>query len=402
MKRILFCNILILFIFILDANAGGQSKAFFEQGSAKSVFLPESKITDQQKVEYFRVKDEESKEEQSLKDQKTQDSKDDLQNSKVVDSNKKELTKSEKIISQYGNPEEDLTYYPENNAPAPFKGIIAALQAGDEELAFKYAKQYINYTAKESDLVGKTIAFQKLALEGLGRTEQGSFSDDTDVAQYRYLLEKELKEKKEKEEKERKFAKAVKLSKKDTTLFDSFSDSYKSQIEKINSNAASYYDEIDAIKKEQIKSGKIVEQEQSIEEKSKDLIQRASIRNEYNGRVPVDPKGEVSIYFFFKPNESSSIELGLQVEDLYKSIVKEQKVHLVGVNVDGVSLAGFKRATKAKFPVLVGDRLVKLMGISAFPSIYFRCENTGEAFVFNKVARKFELKEILSLMRGEK
>ena len=406
MKKTIFYNILIIFILTVSTSYAGQSKAFFTEGSAKSVFLPKSKLTNQQKLEYFRVKEEENKktaengDEELSGDLKNENGSND--NVLADNNNQDEMTESQKIVAKYGDPNEDLTYYPEEKAPKPFKGIMAALQAGDEELAFKYAKQYINYTAKESDLVGKTIIFQKLALEGLGRAEQGRFSNDSDAAQYKYLLEKELKEKQEKEAKERELAKAVKLTKKENSLFDLFSDAYKKQIESKNSEAMNYYDDMEAKKQEKIKKGELVEEEESVEEKGEKLIQRAAIRNEYEGRVPVDPQGEVSIYFFFKPNEKASMDLGVYVEDLYKQNVKDQKVHLVGVNVDGLSLGAFKYATKAKFPILTGDRLSKLMGITTFPSIYFRCETTGEAFVFTKPARKFELTEILSLMRGER
>ena len=361
MKKAIFYNILIIFVLTVTNSYAGQSKAFFEKGSAKSVFLPESKLTNQQELEYFRVKEEEKdiedKDDIDNKNNKdlvkNEESKKDVLQNNDNGNEQKELTASEKIIAKYGDPNEDVTYYPEEKAPTPFKGIMAALQAGDEELAYKYA------------------------LEGLGRAKQGEYSNDLDAAQYKYLLEKELKEKKEKEERERQLAKAVTLTSKETSLFDSFSDAYERQIQRTN-------------KKE------------TIEEKGENLIKRASIRNEYVGRVPVDPQGEVSIYFFFKPNEEGSMALGKRVEELYKQNVKEQNVHIVGVNVDGLPLASFKNATKANFPILTGDRLSKLMGIKTFPSIFFRCETTGEAFVFNKPAREFELGEILSLMRGER
>ena len=410
MKKAIFYNILIIFVLTVTNSYAGQSKAFFEKGSAKSVFLPESKLTNQQELEYFRVKEEEKdvedKDDINNKNNKdlvkNEESKKDVLQNNDIGNGQKELTASEKIIAKYGDPNEDVTYYPEEKAPTPFKGIMAALQAGDEELAYKYAKQYINYTAKESDLVGKTIVFQKLALEGLGRAKQGEYSNDLDAAQYKYLLEKELKEKKEKEERERQLAKAVTLTSKETSLFDSFSDAYERQIQRTNKEAISHYEEMEARKQEKIKNGELVEKEETIEEKGENLIKRASIRNEYVGRVPVDPQGEVSIYFFFKPNEEGSMALGRRVEELYKQNVKEQNVHIVGVNVDGLPLASFKNATKANFPILTGDRLSKLMGIKTFPSIFFRCETTGEAFVFNKPAREFELGEILSLMRGER
>ena len=409
MIKIIFYNIFIILVLTVSNTYAGQSKAFFDQGSAKSVFLPESKLTNQQKLEYFRVKEE--KEDKKAPKEEIQDDElsnnsveKDVENKNVLadNNNQNELTESQKIIAKYGDPSEDLTYYPEEKAPKPFKGIMAALQAGDEELAFKYAKQYINYTAKEADLVGKTITFQKLALEGLGRAEKGRFSNDLDAAQYKYLLEKELKEKQERENRERELAKSVKLTKKENSLFDLFSDAYEREITTKNTQAIAYYDKMEAKKQEKIKKGELVEEEETVEEKSENLIKRASIRNEYEGRVPIDPQGEVSIYFFFKPNEKASMDLGVYVEELYKQNVKNQKVHLVGVNVDGLSLGAFKRVTKANFPMLTGDRLSKLMGITTFPSIYFRCETTGEAFVFTKPARKFELTEILSLMQGER
>lgn len=408
MNKLLLCNILFFLVFV-DASFAGQSKAFFEKGSAKSVFLPESKLSKQQQLEYFRQKEVEEaskKEDSSTKDDISNTNEDKKPSKNLVnnltndDASQKDLSPSQKVINQFGDPEKDVTYYPENNAPLPFKGMIAALQAGDDALAFKYAKQFVNYSSKEKEIVNKTIAFQKLAMEGLGKTKEGYFSNDSDMAEYKYLLEDELK-KKEEARLKAESAKAVKLSSKDNSLFNSFDNAYKTQIASSHIQAQKLYDDLEAKKEE---NGDNIETEESINQKSKDLVLRASIEQEYQGKVPVDPKGDVSVYFFFNPMEKSSLQMAPFVENLYQDMLSMKAGKLVGVSstIGSFSLTSFKKYTRSTFPLLKGERLLKLMQVREIPAVYFRCENSGEAFIFNKTPRKFELNQIFNLMKGNK
>ncbi len=404
-------SLLTIFLIVPQNTFAGQSKAFFEKGSAKSVFLPKSKLAKQQKLEYFRQREDQEENNQnnisaksnqeSLESTNTnQEPSKNLANNLNDDASQKDLSPSQKVINQFGDPEKDVTYYPENNAPLPFKGMIAALQAGDDALAFKYAKQFVNYSSKEKEIVNKTIAFQKLAMEGLGKAKEGYFSNDSDMAEYKYLLEDELK-KKEEEKRRAESAKAVRLSKKDDSLFNSFDNAYKTQIESSHTKAQKLYDDLENKKEE---NGDNIETEESINQKSQDLVLRASMEQEYKGKVPVDPKGDVSVYFFFNPMEKASLNIASAVQSLYDDMLSSKSGKLVGVSstISSMSLESFRKYANVSFPLLKGEKLIKLMQVKDIPSVYFRCENTGEAFIFNKIPRKFELNQIFNLMKGNK
>lgn len=54
----------------------------------------------------------------------------------------------EKIKAEFGDPTTEVPLRTIDNAPTPFKGMMAALDAGDEGLAQQYAEQFQRYTEK--------------------------------------------------------------------------------------------------------------------------------------------------------------------------------------------------------------------------------------------------------------
>src|SRR5262249_12308432 len=86
------------------------------------------------------------------------------------------LTPEQKIIAKYGNPDEKPTITPVENAPKPFKGMLEALNAGDDKLAYRFAKQYMRLTHQLSQLGGRVGSLTNAAkiAEGLDNDTTGS------------------------------------------------------------------------------------------------------------------------------------------------------------------------------------------------------------------------------------
>jgi|GEM_PF-6658254 len=53
-----------------------------------------------------------------------------------------------KVLEQFGDPTKEVPLRTVDNAPTPFKGMMAALDAGDEGLAQQYAQQFQRYNEK--------------------------------------------------------------------------------------------------------------------------------------------------------------------------------------------------------------------------------------------------------------
>lgn len=82
--------------------------------------------------------------------------------------------KSEKdLVNTYGNPFAELPINSQDNAPLPFKGMMAALEAGNADLAKAYAKQYVWYVKNLKQRTNAAIQFIEAAEKDLGATKGG-------------------------------------------------------------------------------------------------------------------------------------------------------------------------------------------------------------------------------------
>lgn len=75
------------------------------------------------------------------------------------------------IVSEYGNPTEDRNIVPRGDAPPEFMGMSAALNIGDEKLAFEYARAYARRMKRLQDFVDRASEYNTLALEAEGMSE---------------------------------------------------------------------------------------------------------------------------------------------------------------------------------------------------------------------------------------
>ena len=71
--------------------------------------------------------------------------------------------KVDSIITKFGNPNEALAVEGQDKAPLPFKGMLAALEAGQEDLARAYAKQYVRYISALKTKTDTAIKFIEAA-----------------------------------------------------------------------------------------------------------------------------------------------------------------------------------------------------------------------------------------------
>ena len=97
----------------------------------------------------------------------------------------------EGIVSAFGDPSEDTPLKAIDNAPTPFKAMMASIQAGDSELAFAYARQYVRYM---KGVQGSMKAVDKMTnaamqMEGMAEPSEDESVDDPE---FKKLMNKDL------------------------------------------------------------------------------------------------------------------------------------------------------------------------------------------------------------------
>jgi len=100
----------------------------------------------------------------------------------------------ESIIERYGDPREQVVITPDQAAPKPFKGIHAALQIGDEQLAFDYARKHVRYMTQFEDRVGNLQGLIAKAMEAEGIADGEGWTAAPQFARFGKYVDKALEE----------------------------------------------------------------------------------------------------------------------------------------------------------------------------------------------------------------
>lgn len=138
---------------------------FYEHNSAKTTFAEEAAPTATPELGYaparvslkvdansaqtsdtFQIKHPASQDSLSGNTKISKDSDDDVTKNTAT----RTMTREE-IIKAFGSPDGDLPVNGVDNAPQPFKAVQRALELGDDQLAYEYAKQYVKYIRKVGD-----------------------------------------------------------------------------------------------------------------------------------------------------------------------------------------------------------------------------------------------------------
>jgi hypothetical protein len=137
---------------------GGASKDFFLHGSAESPFsATATSLTDKPVVHILPPENpdipiSDETEEEGFTEKET-DGKNDI----------KEQTLEERLIELSGKPEEDAPVLADEKAPKPFKAMMIAMQEGRDDLAIKYARQFVRYLQDVQNRVAFATKLQEVA-----------------------------------------------------------------------------------------------------------------------------------------------------------------------------------------------------------------------------------------------
>jgi hypothetical protein len=333
-----------------DTNGFFPSETvWFNEGAATTVFAKEPEKSESPDVGFYKEKKDRPTQDPLIQQVGLQN-----QNGKPLDATKQppfdtRKASPDQLLAFYGNPNEESPLTPDEKAPIPFKGMMAAMDSGNDKLAYQYARQYVRYMRNMSDRVGRTVQLQELAVEREG-IRPGNVKDNP----YVKLLEDDL---------------LSAESKKELSVAG-----------------------LDPKAQRMIR-------EAQIEEGS----QMQDVSNQSN--IPVDPKGEVSVLFFFDNSQNASYERAKDIEKLYKKFSQNPNVTfsaLSGLNLTTSELLSFSDKSGISIPVQNGGKTFGSMSGGSLPAVLLLTKNTNKVVRVSESSDADEIAMTLKQMMGGK
>ena len=364
----------------LSAEEGNN---FFAKDAALTVFENDITKSDIPRIEILRPK----KQKEELQQQEVLA----LQEAVSKDSGmqvslSENLNTPEGIVAKFGDPTKDAPVFAQDNAPTPFKGMMAALEAGDDKLAFNYARQYARHLRNLDQRTKRAMAFQALAMEKEGMLPADGWQSSKNLDAERFAVEEEME------------AEIERHLKTENTRIDQLDPKARAFLQKAAQLEGIIEVDVDEPVKKAVKQESVVKEESQEEQRL-----RAEARAHIATKASVDPKGEVDIYFFLRSNDRQSIVMGEEFQKLFQKWQGSSNVTIVALTVDKEdtdSIAAFRLKTKAKYPIANGAMFSKQLGIKSAPSVISIAKNTGQAVMEEGVRNFYYLDELLTFMTG--
>ncbi len=275
---------------------------------------------------------------------------------KQGDSDSDQPLTREQIIAQYGAPDEQRPIQAQKDAPMEMKGLIAAMNSGDKELAFKYAVALARRDTETQKVVSKVTDYRLLAAEALGLRPQQEQDADSRIDPTR-LEVREYMEKVRREELQRKM-----------------------DLEKA------------------LQSGEQMASEDSWQVKPGSTGQALA-----EEEIPVDPEGKVRLLVFFDEKDSKIKDLTTPLRQVLASFKGDPNTSLLGLTKRTYVGQGLKKvaaATSFPFPILNGEALALDLRIHRYPTFVFVAPTTKERYRLDGLRTPEEIEKVIRLMKG--
>jgi len=290
------------------------------------------------------------------------------------------MTPVERIIQEYGDPSEPTPVKAVDTAPKPYRAMLEALNAGDEQLAFRYAVKYVRYMRDLEKVTGQAVALEGQAMMREGLLPPGSWPSDPQYRQYHYLQNVEVG------------------AAKDGSA---------------GGDLKAYQSELDAGAREIIRRIKESEYDlferpvrdgAAVADQLDEAAERRRARAMLTGRVPVDPLGKVDVYFFFRPYDREVRAMAADIERFYQSLKSDGRANFAALTIDHLSpveVSAFRSEGRVTFPVIAGARLAEKFKVIKSPTTVFVAQSSGRIFVDPGLRSFYYLDELLRIMQGK-
>lgn len=346
---------------LLDAKSEQARAGFFTRGDVRDVFGTQLEQTKQPTLRYFNQK---------------RDRPADLSGAVGPEASKVPAvpTSREAILQQFGDPSVPVPVRAIENAPLPFKGLIAAVEAGDDELAFQYAKQYSRYMEGVRRTSARAVSLTGLAMEGQGYVEEGGWTGAPQLYEDRALLEKDLSREKGNRNRGENPGAVTAVDAKVRAL-------------------------VERAKQETLSEGNLLAE---ADQRKVEAIDRKTIREARLGKVPVDPSGRVDVYWFFTPESAESQKMAAEIQKLHAQ--GDKQLTVLGVTMKPVAdqeLQKFASAHGITFPLRNASNLTRSLGVKRAPTTAFIGQQSGKAYFEQGVLSFVAVDEIARMARGK-
>lgn len=374
-------GLLLIALLCFPALSSAENQTgFYEKNSAKSVFGKAAKIKAPKEIVMLLPEkiEEDEKEVEEVINQgiTTKAATSEITTTTVEDKN---LSLEQQLQKKYGNPTEEFPVTGIDSAPVPFRAMIEALDKGDKELAFKYAVQYVRYRRQLEQVTNQAVSLVGQGYVREGVLPENSWASSPEHQENFYLRNLDIGEDKLKTEPAP--PTVSKLSLKAQEIIKRSKEAKFNLVDQ----------EVEKIDTETLKVDEKTEKEQA--------------KKELKGKVPVDPKGQIDIYFFFDPQDKVAMGLAKDIEKIYEMSQKDKKLEFVGLTIDKINISEieyFNAMTQTKIPFISGSNLAEQMDIKKSPTTVFVTHNTMQYYKLEEVKSIYYIEELIAYMQGVK
>ena len=382
----IICLPVVGFALVATDLWAGERKDFFEANKAREQFTAEVRESTDPRIEFFLPVPKPDPEEQELEQPvlravvQTSDPKAqkplELPPGKYSD---KEVS----IVTAFGDPSAEFPITPVESAPTPFKGMIEAQKAGEYQLAFQYARQYVRYKRALQDNARLVTGMLGKAMVREGLLPERSWANTEDYEDLQPLLDKDLKD----------AAAAKQLEQDKFALEPEDLGQYDEQTQELLRRAS--------IAEDNEASGKSVAQPSSPEE---ERALRSKIHVELARTLPRDPKGLVDAYFFVRLSDQHAIKALPAIEQLYRKWGGDKKVNIIVLTPDLIPahvISQFRQRYNLSVPIKSGGTLAKKLKVERTPEAVLVAPSSGSMVRLEEISEFIKLDEMIAVVRGE-
>jgi hypothetical protein len=348
---------------LIGGRSEGDSRDFFVQGSARSVFFGRASLTTPPKVHILNSsipRFEEDVEEEALST--------DDKNQKEEDLSK--LPLRERLMKKYGDPEKDVPVLAKDDAPTPMKAMMEAFEANDEELAYKYARQLVRFNRETVDRAVKVVELSQYAKSEQGYIPEIEESGEDDYEGLRYAAQRTS--------------------------------------ESENKQSASLTVELDPKLQEFIKQAETEESKTPQKSSGKGLFdeagRRQTVRRDYARNVPVvRGNDKLFVYVFFRPKGTTSNIMLRNADMVYKKFQDNARVEIIALSIDRATegVLGFvQRSEKLTLPLKSGSGFAAKLGVREAPAVLMVKAGESKGLLETGTREWFELDEMIVMALG--
>lgn len=290
-----------------------------------------------------------------------------------------EVSMRDQIVSEFGDPDVSEPVLAKSDAPAPFGGLMRALQEGEEELAYQYARKWVRYLRDLQERVQQVSTMTGLAMVREGVKPVSPFTNSPLHEDYKKYYDADVEAMEAME--------SLETAPTDSAEMSLLKDAAREIIEKVKAEEAA----------------EVAPAEEPSESSVNEEQARKAWRASLLGRVPVDPQKKVDVFFFFRPQEAKSLAMAPEIESLYAAFKDNPNVHVIGFTVEDENagvMRNFRQTTRTTFPIKRGRLYTQMFGVKEVPFTVFVATSTGESWAEHGARQLYQLEEVLSLMQG--